>query len=252
MIINREPDKPGFDHYVGQLNGGTPWATVVGTFFGGGEFSALIPKICTGTKDGSGSSYQFGTLPALTLPPGTSGFTGSGADLQKKLDATAKGGTVYLAQKAVVRLDARLTIPDGVTLATTGGPDPHHYAQMGRLVRNSSFNDWLVVLGDGAHLASVWVDGARGTPENSAASRDNVVLKGGTGTSVTNSKISNSAGPQAVYVLGAFDGYACDGVIPPTAASASTRSRRTRRGPSASRARPSPGTRCGPARTPTT
>jgi hypothetical protein len=40
---------------------------------------------------------------------------------------------------------------------------------MGRLVRNSSFNDWLVVLGNGAHL-------------------------------------SNSAGPQAVYALGAFDG----------------------------------------------
>jgi hypothetical protein len=83
--VNREPDKPGFDNYVGQLNSGTPWATVVGTFFGGGEFSALIPKICTGTKDGSGSSYQFGTLPAMTLPTGASGFTGSGAELQQRL-----------------------------------------------------------------------------------------------------------------------------------------------------------------------
>lgn len=207
--VNREPDKPGFDNWIGQLKGGMAWSTVVDKFFTGGEFAALVPKICTGVKDGSGSSYQFGTVPALTLPTSGSGFTGSGAELQQTLDATPKGGTVYLAQKAVVRLGAKLRIPAGVTLATTGRPDPRHYASMGRLVRDGAFNDRLVELGDGAHLENVWVDGARDTPENSDASRDNVVLDGGTGTSVTNSKISNSAGPQAVYALGAFDGYAC-------------------------------------------
>ena len=77
-------------------------------------------RSCTGTKDGSGSSYQFGTLPALTLPTGASGFTGSGAELQRKLDATAEGGTVYLAQKAVVRLDARLTTLPSDTPRTVG------------------------------------------------------------------------------------------------------------------------------------
>ncbi|WP_433178540.1 DUF4214 domain-containing protein [Actinoallomurus sp. CA-150999] len=207
--LNREPDKAGFDNWTGLLKGGMVWATVVDKFFGSDEFNALVPKICTGVKDGSGSSYQFGTYPALTVPTGGTGFTGSGEELQKKLDATAKGGTVYLAQKAVVRLDSRLTIPPGVTLATIDSPDPRHYALMGRLVRDSSFNDRLVVLGNGSHLTNVWVDGARNTPENSDPSRDNVVLYGGTGTAVTDSKISNSAGPQAVYALGAFDGYGC-------------------------------------------
>ena len=207
--LNHEPDQAGFDNWMKQLAGGMSWPTVVGKFFGSDEFQRWVPKICGGVRDGSGASYHFGTRPALTLPTSGSGFTGSQAELQEALNAAPKGGTVRLARKAVVRLTSRLTIPAGVTLATTGDPGTRHYANMGRLVRGSAFNDRLVVLGDGAHLQNVWVDGARGTPENSDPSRDNVVLRGGDGTSVTGSRVGNSAGPQAIYALGAFDGYGC-------------------------------------------
>lgn len=207
--LNHEPDKAGFDNWIGQLANGMSWSTVVDKFFGSDEFTRLVPTICSGVSDGAGASYHFGTTPALSLPASGSGFTGTQAELQKKLNATPKGGTVHLAQKALVRLSSRLTIPAGVTLTTTGTPGPRRYANMGRLVRASAFNDRLVVLGNGAHLTNVWVDGARGKPQNSDPSRDNIVLQGGDGTAVTDNRVTDSAGPQAIYALGAFDGYGC-------------------------------------------
>ena len=207
--LNHEPDQAGFDNWIGQLKDGMAWSTVVGKFFGSDEFTRLVPTICSGVSDGAGASYHFGTTPALALGASGSGFTGTQAELQKKLNATPKGGTVHLAKRALVRLTSRLTIPAGVTLDTAGAPDPRHYANMGRLVRGSAFNDRQVVLEGGARLTNVWVDGARGNPGNSDPSRDSIVLQGGDGTAVTHSRVTDSAGPQAVYALGAFDGYGC-------------------------------------------
>lgn len=207
--LNHEPDQAGFDNWMKQLAGGMSWAAVVDKFFGSDEFTRLVPTICSGAYDSAGASYHFGTTPALALPTSGSGFTGTEDELQQKLDATPKGGTVQLARRALVRLTSRLTIPAGVTLTTTGSPDPRHYAEMGRLVRASPFDDRLVELRNGARLDHLWVDGARGDPENSAASRDSIVLEGGDGTAVTDSRVTDSAGPQAVYVLGAFDGFGC-------------------------------------------
>jgi len=67
----------------------------------------------------------------------------------------------------------------------------------------------MVSIDDGAKVRSVWVDGARGTPTNWAPGRANVRLNGGTGTTLTEDKISDTAGPSSVFVLGAFDRLPC-------------------------------------------
>ena len=54
-----------------------------------------------------------------------------------------------------------LILKAGVTLATTGSPDPRHYADMARLVRSGHFNDAMIRLLPGSKLESVWVDGLR-------------------------------------------------------------------------------------------
>ncbi|WP_203922775.1 DUF4214 domain-containing protein [Rugosimonospora africana] len=216
--VNREPDQAGFTNWMNQLASGLSWATVVQKFYTGGEFATLVSQICSGVVDGSGSSYHFGTQPAIALPTSGSGFTGvaghpndSQSALQSLLDATASagGGTVVLAQQAVVWLTSTLTVPSGVTLTTQGAPDPRHYAEMGRLVRRSAFNDKLVVVKQGGALRNVWVDGARGNPGNEDPSRINVVTYGGPDTVVTANRISDSQGAQNLYLFGDFNGYTC-------------------------------------------
>lgn len=207
--LNREPDPAGFANWTQQLDGGLSWTTVVQKFYTSGEFTALVPRICSGVVDGSGSSYYFGTQPAMAVPTSGAGFTGTQAQLQAALDATPVGGTVALARRALVTLTAPLTVPAGVTLTTTGAPNPRHYAELGRLVRASTFNDRLVKVEGGARLANVWVDGARGNPDTWNAARDNIFTYGGSGTAVTGNRITDSQGPSNLYLLGSFDGYPC-------------------------------------------
>lgn len=211
--LNHEPDQAGFDNWTKQLDGGMAWSTVVYKFFTSDEFIALVPAICSGVVDGAGSSYSFGTQPAIALPAGGSGFTGTEADLQAVLDATPSGGTVMLAERALVPLTAPLVVPAGVTLTTSGSPNTRHYANMGRLYRASAFDDRLVEVKGGATLSHVWVDGARGNPGNWDPSRNNVTTYGGTGTTVTGNRITDSQGPQNLYTLGAYDGYRCSGEV---------------------------------------
>ncbi|MGV9385561.1 DUF4214 domain-containing protein [Nonomuraea sp. NPDC003707] len=147
--LNREPDRSGFDHFTGLLTGGArSWPQIVDAIVSSGELGSLAATIC-----GSSASYHYGTAPALTLTPKGAGFA---------------GGTVYLAEKAVVRVGAMLVIPPGRTLATTGTPSPREYARQGRLVRASSFGEPVVRLQSGARLRGVWVDGQRGAYTNSS------------------------------------------------------------------------------------
>lgn len=114
--------------------------------------------------------------------------------MQAALNATAAGGTVFLAQKAVVRLTSTLTIPSGVTLATNGTPTPVRYAQMGRLVRAGS--GALVNISPGGKLTSVWVDGQRNAANvpNYSLADINVSTLSGDGTTVLNNRIGNTRG----------------------------------------------------------
>lgn len=225
-ILNREPDQGGFDNFVNQLNTGVPLATVVDTFFNSQEFEDLVPLICGGGSTNDRYSYGFGSqYPLTTIPTSGSGFQeGTNRDLQPIIDATPAGGTVWLAQKSVVRLLAPLRIKAGVTLSTIGGPSHNRYALMGRLVRDSHFATSLcgpnskgcpaVILESGAKLKAVWVDGGRGRLNYSESFRDDisVLLKGGTGTQVSDCLLSDTSGWTNLQVYGSGEGLPCNNV----------------------------------------
>jgi hypothetical protein len=102
-----------------------------------------------------------------------------------------------------------LTIKPGVTVATIGQPPRQRYALFARLVRTSNFNDTAVRVEAGAKLKHVWVDGQRGTPLNANSRSINVQMHGGTGTSIINSRIDNSAGWSSLTALGSTEGRPC-------------------------------------------
>jgi hypothetical protein len=204
--LNREPEQSGLDHHTAQLDTGElTWSQLVDGFVTTSELSDLASTIC-----GPGTSYHFGTQPAPNLTPSGSGFGGgTGAQLQALLDAAPAGGTVYLAQKAVVRLTTTLDIPKGRTLATRGLPAPSRYAMQGRLVRSGAFAAPMVQLESGAQLRSVWVDGQRGSSTNFTAEAINIQAMGGDGTAVIDSKISNSQGWSSLLAFGSAEGWPC-------------------------------------------
>lgn len=211
-VLNREPDQAGFDHWLRRMGGGTSWRSTVDAQLHAAEFGALTRQICSGAVDSGDTSYNFGTQPPLSVFTTGAGFTGSETELQLQLDKAKPGDTIALAQRALVVLTKELTVPAGVTLTTTGNPDPAHYANMGRLVRGSPFNREMVALDNGAKLSNVWIDGERNTPKNWASSRADLRLNGGTGTTAADNRISNTAGPSSVFVLGAFDHLPCKNV----------------------------------------
>lgn len=188
--------------------------------------------------DGDGfASADFNTIDAPNLPltSGDTGFAGSVGgktqeDLQTELDnAASTCGTVYLAQKSVTRIKyvptdpptafIPLTVPSCVTLTTsnvsTAPPTTAQYALMGRLVRDRPDVAGIgVVLQPGAKMKNVWYDGRRNDPDNyanSAQSTDaGVVLAGGDGTQLVNSRVTNSNGFRAVAAAGTLFGYSTD------------------------------------------
>jgi hypothetical protein len=206
-VLNREPDAADFQNRLKARQRGQDFRHTVNSFFSAREFTRLAKKIC-----GAQTSYSFGNQPALALPVSGPGFQGTGAQLQALLNATPRGGTVHLAQKAVVRLTAPLVIPAGVALATTGLPEPTRYALMGRLVRSARFKTAAVTLQDGAALDNVWVDGQRGMV-GFIDDGINVRLLGGDGTRIRNSVITNAAGWSSVQVFGTSEGFPCNAVM---------------------------------------
>jgi hypothetical protein len=201
-VLNREPDLGGFNNWVGQLNAGTPWATVIDAFFNSAEFAGIVGAIC------NLSSYSFGNAAVIDLPITTGGFQGSQSQLQTTLNNTPSGGTVQIAQKEVIRLSSMLVIPAGRTLTTLGAPPHTRYALMARLVRNSTFNGPAVRLMPGAKLKNVWVDGARGRIGDNRLSLS-VQLLGGAGTEVSGCLISNASGWTSLQAFGSAENQAC-------------------------------------------
>lgn len=208
--LNRDPDQGGLNGYISSLNGGTSWSTVVNAIFTSTEFNNLVATIC----NTSAPNYHFGSQTPPTLPTGSTGYTGSESGLQSALNSVGSGGTVYLAQKAVIGITTTLVVPSGVTLATAGTPGTTHYALMGRLVRTSSFQGAVVNIDGGGIVTSVWIDGQRnvlGYEKFSGGVGDNadIVSLGGTGTTVTSNKLSDPQGGTDFYSAGKGDGYAC-------------------------------------------
>lgn len=211
-VLNTEPDPGRFARLKRELDHGGSWATVVAKFFAGRDFAALVPKICSGSADSSQTSYAVAGQPPAPLPTVTAGFSGTGAQLQQVLDSTPSGGTVQIAQRAVVEVTEPLRVPHGVTLTTTDAPDTEHYAVMGRLVRGGDFDAPMVDVRSGATLTGVWIDGARNSPGNSSADRDSIRVPGGRNTKVVGNKISNTAGDASVNILGMSNGYRCSDI----------------------------------------
>jgi hypothetical protein len=221
--LNREPDAAGFSNWVGQLNFGLSWSTVVQKFYTSSDYTALVPAICSGVVDGSGSSYYFGTQQALALPTDATGDEITTSDettlqgLINTIHRLAGTGTVELAPRTLVWLTKPLIIPPGITLTTGGSPDPRHYADMARLVRAPAFVAPSSLIGmvqvqAGAGLTNVWVDGARDTLANTAPLED-VMTYGGPGTTLSDDRIDNAQGPNTVYLLGGYNGYTCPSEI---------------------------------------
>jgi hypothetical protein len=207
-VFNREPDSGGFASWLGNLNGGMSYSTLLGDFEATGEFSTLASTICSTTEQG------FGNDPAIALNPTGTGYTGNEAGLQSALNAAGSGGTVYLAQRATISLTSTLTIPAGVTLTTTGAPGVQTYAEMGRLSRAPGWTggmgsgESVSILG-GAKVNHVWIDGDRTVESSYDRNRFNIRLYGGTNTQLEYDRIGNTAGATNIELEGAAGGYTC-------------------------------------------
>ncbi|HEY0557006.1 MAG TPA: DUF4214 domain-containing protein [Thermoanaerobaculia bacterium] len=207
-VLNREPDPTGFTSNLNALNAGTAWSTIVDQLFDSGEFATLATTICSASGTGS---YSFNSRAAMALPVTSPGFTGTQSALQSALNSAGSGGTVTLAQKALVTLTSTLNIPAGVTLTTYGAPPHAKYALMGRLVRAGTFATPMVTVQPDGKLLNVWVDGAR-TNVGYGDNEINVETEGGTGTAVSNCLISNSAGWSSFHALGTAEwSHICGG-----------------------------------------
>lgn len=213
--LNRDADSSGLTNLTWELDTRTTsWSGAVDKLFDNAEFDALVAQICSTTSP----DYDFGVGAAVDAPTTGSGFTGDQAALQTTLNAARSGTTVWLASREVIRLSSTLTVPAGVTLATTGSPAPTRYANMARIVRADAwptFSAPAVVLQPGAKLKSVWVDGQLSDPVRRRESAWNVRALSGSGTEVSSSRLSNPAGSTNVAFAGAADtGTACvDGVV---------------------------------------
>jgi hypothetical protein len=159
------------------------------------EFNNDVATICSS----SSPDYGFGSQAPPTPTPGSNGFTGTQSELQTALNGALPGETIYLAQKAVVKLKSTLNVPAGVVLTTWGTPPTTSYALMARLVRASTFNGPNLDVQAGAVVSSVWIDGQRnvlgyykvaGGPKDNA----NIVTLGGANTAISNNKLSDPQG----------------------------------------------------------
>jgi hypothetical protein len=208
-LLAREPDTAGVDQIAERLRGEGAWPRVVDSVLSSEEFTRLASAICA---PASPAYAPAGATAPVDVGPAGEGFSGDQAALQAALDATPAGGTVRLAQRAVVRLSSPLRIPRGVTLTTAGEPDVAHYASMGRLVRTApppaGAEPSVVDLAAGATLRNVWVAGGRawiGQPQRAAVT----VRIRGSGATVESSKITDPLGGSSVFVTAAEYGGEC-------------------------------------------
>lgn len=199
--LNREPFATDFNNNLTLLNTGTSWTTMVNNFFFGTEFNGKVITMC------NTANYGFSGSP-IQPPLSSTGYQGGQSGLQTLINSTPSGGTVWLAQKAVIWLNQPLIIKAGVTLATTGNPNAKHYALQARLVRNTNFQDAMVRMLPGSKLKSVWVDGQRNNLGFSFESI-NIQMRGGSGSAVTNCRIGNPAGGTNLKAFGTGEGFPC-------------------------------------------
>jgi hypothetical protein len=180
--LNREPLRSDVGFFLPLLsNGSLTWTDAVDAVLASPEFGNLATSIC----DPADPDYSFSPIAAGDLRQWAYGSPSrTQRQLQLALDAAQPiCGTVVLAPKEVVPIggdqpgagpdNEGLRIPPCVTLSTAGSPDPHRYADMGRLVpkglvcgSSSCGHAEVVRVGNGARLENVWVDGHGTDPRN--------------------------------------------------------------------------------------
>ncbi|WP_456696872.1 hypothetical protein [Aeromicrobium sp. P5_D10] len=201
-ILNREPDAGGFATFNGQT-----MSYMITHLTASAEFATLAGTIC------SVPGYKFGTNPPVSINPSGAGYIGNQAGLQALLNAAAPGSTVALAKRSMVSLTSTLTIPAGVTLTTTGNPNPSNYADMGRLARSTNWAGVSVKVMGGAHLQHVWVDGARLRESVYDRERMNIEVAPGNGSSVRYVRSGNPSGATTLLVKGSTATANCSGTL---------------------------------------
>jgi Cellulase (glycosyl hydrolase family 5) len=200
-------------YYTPYANGTNTWAQTVNNIFTNGVFGALVvPSVCGASPD-----YGFGYSRPLDILPGGSRTE---ATLQGQLDAARTScGTVTLSQTELVRVGRTqaLVVPPCVTLTTAGRPGPTSYASMARVVPDGLTcvvfwcnHEAIVVLGKGARLQNVWVDGSGTDPgQAQVANVETQDVAGSDGTQITNSRLTDP-GPNGTAIR--LDGFGTTGV----------------------------------------
>jgi len=208
-----EPDGQTYNTLLAELSSHRArWQTVAASFFDLPGFGTELPRLCSAQLYGWNPD-----TPVIDIPTSHTGAFagGTGAQLQQLLDRAKPGDTVWLEQSAVVRVSQEVIIPPDVRLETVGAPPPADYAAMARLVRMSAYGHPVVGVSSGATLANVWVDGQRSN-QNVGMDHDSIDVEvlGGSGTTVRQDRIDNTAGWSNLLVdeTGA-DGSPCQNVM---------------------------------------
>jgi Domain of unknown function (DUF4214) len=205
-ILNREPDAPGWQHWLGEMRAGAPAAVVADALYHTTEFLTLATTTLCNPEAPHFPNYHFGTW----TDPVDMGADGPGLRTERELQAALSPGgspappgtVVTLASEATISLSQTLQVPAGVTLTTAGAPPRTAYAALARLVRDRPDDQYgpVVLLEPGAALAHVWVDGHGDDPSvhppapGSAGSDVDVDTRpGAEGTTVVASRLDNAS-----------------------------------------------------------
>jgi hypothetical protein len=188
-LLNRDPDAGGLAYWVGQMRLKSK-GDIIRAIASSPEGTAYQYRSCLGGSQGFTSGAVAATM--------------SGADLQRAIDNLPSSGILTLSQGTVVTADRPIVIHRNRTIATQGNPSPNAYAVQVRIVRSADFVGPLVIVKPGAKLRSVWVDGGRSRWPYSAANY-NISTQGGFGTTVIDSKLSDTSGATSLELRNAPD-----------------------------------------------
>lgn len=219
-IVNREPESADAVNYWAQgLDSGQSILSVINAFMAGAEFQGLKSQICSTTSNTADPVYRWGSAPVVAIDGVKSAMTAAG--LQILLDNARNNisKVVALAPHTVVFADRKITIPEGVTLTTSGVTSRQQYARMARIVRIAHFgagsaargDQALVVPDKGSTMKYIWVSGQRDAIINGVRLEHNglsanVHVRNGTGTSVISSRLDSVAGTSNMGVDGSAEG----------------------------------------------
>lgn len=225
VVMQRDPDLAGFNYHLGLLNNGTfTWNQLVDAFIANAEFTNSVfnatsavnggkpkPAICNNSAPNTASTYWRTSVAPPQIPTNTCGsdpyFTGGTSTQFNAFMTQQSGTTIYLAQKAVVKVDNQIYLPAGKTITTwPGNLTPNKYALMARFARNTSGGGAVIGFDstNATVLKGVWVDGRHRAVEGGgfsfSASNVNISLLNATNYQILTNRVSDSIGLTAIQL----------------------------------------------------